>query len=126
MPGTRLAKARRGCIALSAFVVLHIVMLLCICNLTYCSPTRPTRVYLTLPNIVTAVEVVHLWWHTASFACCVNLVVEARVCDEDMTKRVDMDLMAVPMLILSWAFFLLTLPIYMVRWVMMRLVPEGR
>ncbi|THW84920.1 hypothetical protein D6D15_08474 [Aureobasidium pullulans] len=50
----------------------------------------------------------------------------ARVCGEDMTKRVDMDLMAVPVLILSWAFFLLTLPIYMVRWFMMRLVPEGR
>ncbi|THX92237.1 hypothetical protein D6D02_10480 [Aureobasidium pullulans] len=82
-------------------------MFLCIRNLIYCSPTRPTRVYLTLPNIVTAVEV-------------------ARVCGEDMTKRVDMDLMAVPMLILSWAFFLLTLPIYTVRWVMVRLVPEGR
>ena len=125
MPGTRLAKARRGCIALSAFVVLHIVVFLRIRNLIYWSPTRPTRVYLTLPNIVTAVEVVPLWWHTASFACCVNLVVEARVCGEDMTKRVDMDLMAVPVLILSWAFFLLTLPIYMVRWVMVRLVPEG-
>lgn len=114
MPGTRFAKACKGCLCLGSIVSLHILMYLCVRHMTYCSP-RSSRVYFTRPNLFTALELASLWWHTMSVACCANLVIEARVCGEDCSKRIVMDVAAAPVLILSFVFFVLTAPIHWMR-----------
>ncbi|KAH0389136.1 hypothetical protein KCU92_g81, partial [Aureobasidium melanogenum] len=119
MPGSWFAKACKGGACLALIVLLHLVMFLCIRNMRYCSMGKSLRVYLTQPNVFTVLEVASLWWHTISATCCVNLVIAARVLGEDQSRRIEMDLTAVPVLTLSWMFYLLTAPIHLARRILM-------
>lgn len=119
MSGSWFAKACKGGACLALIALLHLVMFLCIRNMRYCSMGKPSRIYLTQPNVFTALEMAPLWWHTTSATCCVNLVIAARVLKEDQSRRIEMDLVAVPVLTLSWVFCLLTAPIYLTRRVLM-------
>lgn len=119
MSGSWFAKACKGGACLAMIVLFHLVMFLCIRNMRYCSMGKSSRVYFTQPNVFTVLEVASLWWHTTSATCCVNLVIAARVLGEDQSRRIEMDLVAVPVLTLSWVFFLLTAPIHLTRRVLM-------
>lgn len=120
MSGSWFAKACKGGACLALIVLLHFGMFLCIRNMRYCSMGKSLRVYFTQPNMFMVLEVVSLWWHTVSATCCVNLVIAARVLGDDQSRRIEMDLAAVPVLTLSWVFCLLTAPIHLTRRILMR------
>lgn len=121
MPGSWFAKACKGGACRALIVLLHLVMFFFLCtrNMRYCSMGRSSRVYLTQPNAFTVLEVASLWRHTISATCCVNLVIAARFLGKDQSRRIEMDLTAVPVLTLSWVFYLPTAPIHSTRRILM-------
>lgn len=118
--GNRISKAWRGSFTLGLILACHIVMFLCIQNITYCH-SRAKRVYLNIPNLLWTFTLASLCWHMVSLACCVKLVIEAKIFEENSFEEIELDILAGPVFILSTIFFIMTAPIYWVRQAVVRL-----